>query len=216
MVHLVACGDDISGSEGDTDAISVGTSSGPTTTGTSGTTGSSSTTVGTSTTGGMSSSSSSSGGDSAPVCNPDDSIEPNNTEKTAYQLPNITDEDGAGGLLESILAGDQDKDWYWYKGTDVAFAYVDPTASLATEMSLRLCIFVRCRVGQTPPVECNNSIDATSPDGGLPGCCNTGKEPYVMIDLTCAGDGDDSADVYMRVDQGYPEKCVPYDLEYHF
>ncbi|MCB9569507.1 MAG: hypothetical protein H6710_20215 [Myxococcales bacterium] len=150
------------------------------------------------------------------MCNPPDEMEPNNSEDDAFQLDNITDEDGAGQSFDSILAGDQDVDWFWYRGTDVAFAYVDPTAMADAEMNLRLCVFVSCRVGATPPVDCNNSIDALSPEG-LVGCCQTGKEPYVMIDLTCdEGGGDDSADVYMRVDRGQPDRCVHYTLDYHF
>jgi hypothetical protein len=151
-----------------------------------------------------------------PVCNPADDLEPNNSEDSAHFLDNITDEDGSGSLVESILAGDQDVDWYAYMGKDVAFAYVDPTGALATDMSLRLCLFVECAIGATPAPDCINSVYDESPSG-FRGCCNTGENAFVSIDLTCGGGGgDDSAFVLMRVDHGVADECVPYDLEYHF
>lgn len=224
---LPACSDDESegATEASTSGLSEGTSPGGTTMGSggtsSGTSGASSDATGstsTTTTGSTSSDSGTSAGSDtseAPVCNPKDVEEPNNSEQTATQLPNITDEDGAGDWIESILAGDKDEDWFMYKGTDVAFAYVDPTGELYAEMKIRLCVFVECVAGETLPFECSNSIDAVSPEGRM-GCCSTSEDAFVSIDLYCDNDGDDNAYVYMRVDRGYADECVPYDIFYHY
>ena len=38
----------------------------------------------------------------------------------------------------------------------------------------------------------------------------------LKLRATGPGGGDDSADVYMRVDRGQPDRCVHYTLDYHF
>ncbi|MDC0668621.1 hypothetical protein [Nannocystis radixulma] len=151
-----------------------------------------------------------------PVCNPVDDLEPNEIEDEAYVLNNITDDDSSGDFVESILAGDVDVDWFAYMGQDVAFAVVDPTSSLAADQEIRLCVFVECADGNTVPFTCVDSIYDESPDG-RPGCCDTGVSALVSIDLYCGNDGgDESAYIFMRVDRGHPDECVPYDIDYHF
>jgi hypothetical protein len=151
-----------------------------------------------------------------PVCNPADDLEPNEVEDEAYVLNNITDEDSSEDFVESILAGDVDVDWFAYMGQDVALAYVDPTGNLAADQEIRLCIFVECADGNTMPFTCEDSSYDESPDG-RPGCCDTGVSAVVSIDLECVNDsGDESAYIFMRVDRGHPDECVPYDIDYHF
>lgn len=222
LVTLGACSDDGTGplSAASLDPTagasmsSVGTSSG----GSDGTTGSSDgtstggstddpTTDGTEETG--------STGDEPVVCNPVDDLEPNELEEEAILLPNITDEDASGDLVESILAGEQDVDWFAYMGKDVILAVVDPAGTLASPMNLRLCVFVECVTGSVEPLDCLDGIYDESPDG-LPGCCNSGESAFVSVDLYCSGSDDESAYVFMRVDQGHSDQCVPYQLEYHF
>ncbi len=149
------------------------------------------------------------------TCNPEDQHEPNNVEDEAKTLPNITDDDSAGGLIESILAGKDDVDWFAYMGSDVAFAYVDPAGGLDADMELQLCLFVSCLTGPNPSLDCTGAIYDESPELLLPGCCNVGGSTFVSIDLDCVGD-DDSAYVFMRVDQGHDDICVPYEITYHF
>ncbi|MEZ4384107.1 MAG: hypothetical protein R3A79_22430 [Nannocystaceae bacterium] len=211
ILYMNGCGDDSvgTGTESDTASGTVASMS------------PSSTTLPASSTGDAESAGSSGGdedtstGDGILMCNPTDVDEPNNSENTATVLPNITDSDGDGDVVESILAGADDEDWFAYRGTDVAFAYVDPTGDLMADMQLRLCIFVECANGPTKPVTCQGSIDAESPDYRQ-GCCNTGAAPFVSIDLYCDANDDDSAFVFMRVDQGYENICTPYTIEYHF
>lgn len=150
------------------------------------------------------------------VCNPEDDIEPNNGENEAEKLPNITDDDADGSRIESILAGEGDVDWFAYMGSDVAFAYVDPASGIDADMELRLCLFVECTNGNTKPFTCTDSIYDESPDNTFPGCCNTGGSAFVSIDLYCDAGDDDSAYVFMRVDQGHADVCVPYEITYHF
>lgn len=148
------------------------------------------------------------------ACNPVDEDEPNDIEDEAIVLASITDDDASGDIVESILGGAQDVDWFAYMGQDVAFAYVDPTAELDAE--LRLCIFVECETGTTPVPTCTGSIYDESPLG-FRGCCNTGPDAFVAIDLACpSAGGDDSAFVFMRVDHGIEGECVPYAVEYHY
>jgi hypothetical protein len=46
-----------------------------------------------------------------------------------------------------------------------------------------------------------------------PGCCAT--DAIALPDLNCAGDTEDNATVYIRVDQ--PEAaCVTYSVSYHY
>lgn len=150
------------------------------------------------------------------VCNPEDEHEPNNVEDDAKKLPNITDEDSAGAHIESILAGEGDVDWFAYMGSDVALAFVDPASGIDADMELRLCLFVECINGPTKPFTCTDSIYDETPDLTLPGCCNSGGSAFVAIDLYCEAGGDESAYVFMRVDQGHDDICVPYEITYHF
>jgi len=156
--------------------------------------------------------SSSSGG--SLECNPPDELEFNDDEEGASVLPPITDDDSDGSSVDSILSGDLDQDWFVYKGVDVAFAYVDPSGILTSDKELRLCLFVDCLADQTPKPNCFNTSSNTSPEGRL-GCCAQGMGAVVSIDLECPG-GDDDAIVYMRIDQGYEDACVPYSLKYHY
>lgn len=155
-------------------------------------------------------------GDPPIVCNPEDKFEPNEIEDEAWKLPNITDEDTAGEHVESILAGEGDVDWFAYMGSDVAFAYVDPASGIDADMEVRLCLFVECINGNTKPINCVDSIYEESPDLTIQGCCNTGGSAFVSIDLYCDASGDESAYVFMRVDQGRDDICVPYEITYHF
>lgn len=148
------------------------------------------------------------------VCNPADIDEPNDLEELATVLPYITDDDADGGLVESILAGDRDTDWFAYLGTDVAFAIVDPAGDLAADMRLRLCLYAECAEGPTKVAQCMNSSYDETPELRR-GCCNTGEHALVGIDVTCSND-DDSAYIFMRVDRGHADLCVPYELDYHY
>lgn len=149
-------------------------------------------------------------------CNPVDSQEPNDDEDLAMFLPNINDNDGSGNSFESILAGEHDVDWFAYMGEDVAFAYVDPTGNLSADMDLRLCIFVECLNGPTIKPNCDQSIYDETPSNSFPGCCNTGTNASVAIDLYCNAGDDDSAYVFIRIDRGHSDICVPYTVGYHF
>lgn len=155
-------------------------------------------------------------GDPPVVCNPADDFEPNDFEDEAKPVPNITDEDSAGEHLESILAGERDVDWFAYMGSDTALAYVDPASGIDADMEVRLCLFAECVNGPTKPFTCLDSIYDESPELTLPGCCNTGGSTAVSIDLYCDAGGDESAYIFMRVDQGTADICVPYEITYHF
>ena len=78
---------------------------------------------------------------------------------------------------------------------------------------LRLCIFIQCLGGSGPEVTCpSGTVPATSPFA-RPGCCGTGE---FDIDLNCAGTGDETSEIFMRVDNpSHDNVCVPYSLVWH-
>lgn len=152
------------------------------------------------------------------VCNPPDLLEPHDSERDALVLMSITDDDNEEGLVKSILGGAGDVDWFTFTGSDFFGAYVLPTGDLEADMSLRLCIYVECMGTSTDAFTCHGSVDDVSPELRR-GCCVTGPDAAVAIDLYCGGDGplgSEDAQVYLRVDQGYTDLCVHYDLAYHY
>jgi hypothetical protein len=89
---------------------------------------------------------------------------------------------------------------------------VEAAASTA-DSGFRLCVFVLCPDGTSLPA-CAAGNLTTSPVG-LVGCCTTAPG-QVIADHECVGTvtDDDSADVYVRIDQA--SACVDYTVDYHF
>lgn len=183
---------------------------------------SSNTTSTTSGAGGASSSSASSGaGGSEPPSCPDTAMsEQNESETTAYKVKAeaIDDCDGSGDLVEGVLAGANDVDWFYYTGDDSSFCVVDPSRALTqSEDGLRLCKFVRCTDSSaTTEFSCpSGTTPETSPEG-RDGCC--GSSAFDIGDLNCTGSLDESAEVYIRIDQpdATSATCNGYTLTYHY
>jgi hypothetical protein len=137
--------------------------------------------------------------------------EANNSEVAAHDLGSITDCDETGGTVQGLIHGPSDIDWYRYKGSDTPSCVVDPASTLLASKPLRLCVYFDCISG-TSLVPCSSpTTTATSPDGRS-GCCG---QSAVSLFPTCVT-GDDSAFVYMSIDDPSGDTCVNYTLSYHF
>lgn len=138
--------------------------------------------------------------------------EPHETQATAYSLGQITDADANGSFVCGTIAGAADVDWYTFNGVDAFLNVVDPTRTLVAESdAARLCVYLQCNNGGTT-VNCDAEDTPDTAPMGQKGCCGQGTvSPY----LDCAG-LNDSAKVWIRVDNPDMLACVPYRLDYHF
>jgi hypothetical protein len=139
--------------------------------------------------------------------------EPNGSEGSAEWIGDITDCDGTGGSFSGVLGGGADVDWWHYSGTDKFGCSVDPTAS--TSSGVRLCMYVACKGGATELKGCTKGAPSKSPSGNV-GCC-ADYAGAVALDFKCTLLGtDDSADVYLKLDDPSATTCKPYTVAYHF
>lgn len=138
--------------------------------------------------------------------------EPHETQASAYSLGEITDADASGSYACGTVVGGDDVDWFTFSGVDAFLNVVDPSRTLVAESDAgRLCVYLQCDNGQTS-VSCGaNDTPDTAPQGQQ-GCCGTGT---VSPGLNCTG-LDDSAKVWIRVDNPDGLACIPYRLDYHF
>ncbi len=140
-------------------------------------------------------------------------FEPNGSEGSALGLKDIDDCDGSGGSFSGTIGGGGDVDWWTFKGKDTFGCTVDPTAS--TKSGVRVCIFVACEAGATEVKSCPKGTKAKSPAGSQ-GCCSD-SSGNVEVDFHCTLVGtNDSAAVYMRVDDTTATTCKPYKVDYHY
>ncbi len=139
----------------------------------------------------------------------DDPDEPHDTESTSLYLGAIDDCDSSGSSVDGVLDGTGDVDWFTFWGNDVSGCVVDPFAS--TTANVRLCVYAECASAQ---VSCGAGSIAASPLGSLPGCCLSGGG-QLPVSLGCNG-LDDSAMVYIRVDQPAQNQCLSYNVAYHY
>ena len=120
-----------------------------------------------------------------------------------------------GGPLASAtgMIGPGDVDFMHYHGDDKLFCSVDATVS-TKDSGYRLCAFVACDLAATQFKGCDQGTHTKSPNG-LDGCC-VDAPGTVTLNHHCTSSvsNDDSATVYIRVDQA--SSCVPYTVDYHF
>ncbi|HEY8376857.1 MAG TPA: hypothetical protein VIK91_10225, partial [Nannocystis sp.] len=142
----------------------------------------------------------------------DNGPEPHDTQDTAYNLGVITDDDSDGSYVCGTLKGAYDVDWYTFGGDDAFLNYVDPYRSIVTQNGggARVCVYIECNNGATD-LDCDGAASDIAPLGQK-GCCSTS---VVTPKLNCSG-LDDSARVWIRVDNAQGLDCVPYQLDYHF
>ncbi|MDC0673094.1 hypothetical protein [Nannocystis radixulma] len=138
--------------------------------------------------------------------------EPHETQATAFSLGEITDADANGSFACGTVVGAGDVDWYTFSGVDAFLNMVDPSRTLVAENDAgRLCVYLQCDNGTTT-VGCGANDTPDMAPLGQKGCCGLGT---VSPSLNCTG-LDDSAKVWIKVDNPEMLACVPYRLDYHF
>ncbi len=152
--------------------------------------------------------------------------EPNNNQPLASPACgttpcDVTDCDSTGSLyfggpldpaLGTLSPGDVD--WFHFHGKDtVGICQVDVTAD-TPDSGFRLCAFVACDVSTTQNVTCTTGTPATSPIGQKGCCIDAPGTLEVAHDCGSSATDDDSATVYLRVDQA--TMCTDYLVDYHF
>jgi len=177
------------------------------------TTGSESTSDGDSTTAGDSTTDGDSTTTGVNVCD-DPGPEPNEDEASAVDLGDQSCAAPDGDIV-GVLDGDADVDWWNFHGLDgqncgFANPFIDLTLSAGD--ALRLCVFVNCDSGSNnEDFNCPmGTMDADSPEG-LPGCCGAGN---ITFALNCSGTQNESAEIFIRVDQAAAGACVDYSVGY--
>jgi hypothetical protein len=142
-----------------------------------------------------------------------DIYEDNNTEVTAADLGEITDDDDDAVTFSAVLEGDE-VDWFTYLGDDTTFSTVNPARELSTVGALRMCKFAECVEGLfSTELTCPEGTVAMDSPEGRPGCCGTDS---FEVELDCGGIlNDDDTRIWIRFDQGVGD-CTPYTLEYHY
>lgn len=135
-------------------------------------------------------------------------------EETATNVGDITDDDGEQFTVSGVLSGSGDVDWYTYHAKDT-FGYIaEPTLKLV-EGTQRMCQFLVCDEGGAA------LTTVTCPDGSKfaispmlrPGCC--ASTSFTIGDFNCKGQ-DESATVWIRVDQPEVDECSNYELQLNF
>jgi hypothetical protein len=139
--------------------------------------------------------------------------EPNDDELDAVeqddQMCNATP-----GTIDGVLNGDADVDWFTYHTVDaMGCGFADPTSNLVllADEGVRMCVFVECDQGDAD-FDCPMMAMAEDSPEGLPGCCTTGGA--LNFGLNCTGSMNESADIYVRLDEAPADACVAYDLTY--
>ncbi|MBW2523584.1 MAG: hypothetical protein JRI23_05390 [Deltaproteobacteria bacterium] len=145
----------------------------------------------------------------------------NDTENNATTLSDGTVEDCAEQqAVVGLLDGADDVDWYTYLGSDGS-CIVNPLHLVEQATApVRLCVFLECvDTASATFFTCPaGTTEATSPDGRA-GCCITGTdESFELGDLSCTSSMDDSAYVYVRVDDpaATASTCARYSVRYGF
>jgi len=145
------------------------------------------------------------------MCEDESGSEANETQLTANGLGEISDADASGSFVCAVLDGADDVDWYTYKGDDAFLNFVDPTREVISKQNHRICVYLTCDNGQ-PQVGCGGDETKDTAPMGQTGCCGVGN---VSPSLNCQGT-DDSATIWIKIENVDGLACVPYELKYHF
>lgn len=139
--------------------------------------------------------------------------EPNEMANAAVDLGEQTCQDDAKTLM-GVLDGDMDVDWFTYHGAWIdQCGQTDPTvmSTLTASDSVRMCVFADCD-NSNAVFMCGQAMMVMGPNN-TPGCCAMGSISYVV---NCAMNPDESAQIYIRLDQAPADSCVDYSIEYSY
>jgi hypothetical protein len=180
------------------------TSTGPDTTDTSTTSTDTSTSTGPDTTTG-------------PMCT-DPGPEPNEAEGESVDLGDQHCKDPPK-KFSGMLDGDTDVDWFRFfgdfSGNSCNDNDPDGVASIIvnTDGPLEVCMFADCDIDGDTVFTCPNGTTSTLSLEGRKGCCGTGSMNY---SINCQAGGDESAMLYVRLQNGPADACLEYEVEYNF
>jgi len=143
----------------------------------------------------------------------DSGMEPNEDEMSAVDLGEQAC-DADPQTFMGVLDGDTDVDWYTYHGAWIdQCGMIDPTAmqTVTASDAVRVCVFADCD-NSNAAFMCGQAMMAQSPNG-VAGCCAMGSVSYVV---NCQMNPNESAQIYVRLDQAPADSCVDYTVEYSY
>ena len=140
-----------------------------------------------------------------------DNGDPGSSENTAKALPDTDDAQNDAIVVNGILNGPVDVDFYKLGVTDRLTHNMQAATQVKTA-GVEMCVFVKCPTGPAS-VTCNGGGVAKKSDIGTDGCCATGPSSATPI-WNCNG-VNDSATLYFRIKQ-VANKCLPYSFSYAF
>lgn len=141
--------------------------------------------------------------------------EPNENEVTDTPWRDIVGCDDPPDERIGVLDGAADIDWHLFLGAfprgDCGLLHPNPSVKLTTDSNIRLCAFFSCDNGGVL-VTCGEGTEPATSPAGRNGCCAHGDVSAV---IECPSlEFEDTAAVYVRVDEAPPESCVSYQLAY--
>ncbi len=148
------------------------------------------------------------------VCTPTPD-EPNDTQDTARNLGDITDDDDDALSVSGTLGGGDSIDWYTFHGEDAWFNSTRPTAQVTG--GFEVCVYATCDTGEVGTWLGGGEHpcpDGFRREGELYGCCAIDEVSFPLY-CTSGITDDDSAQVYVSVASNQPV-CRDYTLTTHF
>ena len=140
-----------------------------------------------------------------------DANEPNDIVDAAEKMPDMSDCDSSYAAF-GLVDGVQDRDWFWYQGTDELGCTVSPSASIENP-GLMMCYFTGCPAS----ISC--------PDGEVYWPGEIGYEEYsgccvqspgeVWVPTECSGI-DDNAPILILVASAGADACLSYAVTYRY
>jgi hypothetical protein len=116
-------------------------------------------------------------------------------------------------MIQGVLEGTDDVDWFTYHGADNFGAVVDPTRTVTAQGTISVCKYLVCDSDPAATVvPCPQGTNPSLTGSGIPGCCATNVGFTIALD--CPG-SDDSATVLIQLLTD-DDACVPYSLGYHY
>ncbi|PCC70149.1 hypothetical protein SAMN02745121_03530 [Nannocystis exedens] len=152
-----------------------------------------------------------------PVC-VDDGTEPNENEGAAVDLGDQYCKDQPKSF-EGVLDGDGDVDWFRYhgdfSGNQCDNNDPDPIAKIVVTADgpLEVCLYADCDIDGDTAFTCPNGTMTANSPGGREGCCGTGSMEYAV---NCVDGGNESAEMYVRLQKAQPDACVAYKVDYSY
>ncbi len=158
-----------------------------------------------------------------PTACPAASNEPNDSEETAEDLGELSDEPSSGRVITSSVHTSIDRDWYRVHVADRGLGG-NPEVSVLVSSGFEVTTWFVCGDRHTATSECSHGSSDYARVGGVEGCRGNALEgPSGEIDVSadtmassttdCSGTSSDDGDLYIRVERTASAGSVcTYDL----